>query len=316
MGGLASAQSEESTDGGGEGGDKDAISGAMEGAQDAVKSLFEDPVGTLQQWIVEDGPRVLGKIALFLVILGVARLLSRFFGRITRGALTRSKVNASELFKNFVENTVSKIVFFIGLVIALQNIGLDVAPILAGMGVVGFVVGFALQDTLGNFAAGIMLLMYRPYDVGDYVNLAGEEGTVKAMTLVSTTMLTLDNHSLTIPNGKIWGTVIRNVTAQETRRVEQTIGIGYGDDIAAAEEALLEVARSIEDVQEEPAPAVFVTQLGDSSVGLSTRFWVPTSRYFGAACTFRKQAKMRLDRDGISIPFPQRDVHLHQAAAD
>lgn len=283
---------------------------AKEGVQREVRSLFTDPVPTLKRWFLEDGPRVAGRLLLFLLILVIAKVLARITGRVVRRAVARSARNTSELFKAFIENTVSNIIFVFGLILALQNLGLDVAPLIAGVGVVGFIVGFALQDTLGNFASGIMLLTYRPFDVGDFVEVAGKEGTVDSMTLVSTSLMTLDNQRLTIPNGKIWGGVIRNATANERRRMNETVGISYDDDIPRAEAIAMEVAKSLEHVLSEPEPQVLVTGLGDSSVNLSIRAWVPTKEYFASCCELRRSIKLRFDAEGISIPYPQRDVHV------
>lgn len=278
--------------------------------ESGVRGLLNDPSGTLKRWALEDGPPILGRVLLFLLMLMVSRVVARFAGRVMRGAVERSAKHASELLKSFIESSVRKVVFSIGVVLALQNLGIDIAPLLAGIGVLGFVVGFALQDTLGNFAAGIMLLMYRPFDVGDFVEVGGREGTVEAMTLVSTTLLTLDNQRLTIPNGKIWGDVIRNVTANPERRINETIGIGYGDDVDRATAVALEVLGELEAVHAEPEPQVLLTSLGDSSVNLSLRAWVATGDYFATCCELRRRIKLRFDAEAISIPYPQRDVHL------
>lgn len=288
----------------------------LEGMQDQMESLFkrlvEEPDVVLKEWALEDGPHLLGKLLLFVLILFVSRVVGRWVGTLTRGGLERSKLNASELFKNFVENTITKVVFFVGLIVALQTIGVNVAPLLAGVGVLGFVVGFALQDTLGNFAAGVMLLLYRPYDIDDVVTVTGETGKVEAMTLVSTTLLTPDNQRLTIPNGSIWGSTIRNVTANTTRRIDEPFGIGYDDDIEKAEAVMLDVVKSMEHVQADPEPQVLLMELADSSVNFTVRAWVPTGEYFGTVCELRRRMKMRFDKEGISIPYPQQDLHMHQ----
>ncbi len=299
----------------GTGPDSNAIERAKDNLEMGFKDLLADPGGTMKRWALEDGPAILGRILLFLFLLMISGMVARFAGRVVRGAVDRSAKNASELLKSFIQTSVSKVVFFIGLVLALQNLGIDIAPLLAGIGVLGFVVGFALQDTLGNFAAGIMLLMYRPFDVGDFVEVSGREGTVEAMTLVSTTLLTLDNQRLTIPNGKIWGDVIRNVTANPQRRINEAVGIGYGDDVDRATAVALEELNGIDAVHAEPAAQVLLTSLGDSSVNLSLRAWVDTGDYFATCCELRRRIKMRFDAEGISIPFPQRDVHLFRQEA-
>jgi small conductance mechanosensitive channel len=183
---------------------------------------------------------------------------------------------------------------------------------LAGLGVAGFVIGFALQDTLGNFAAGGMILIYRPYDVDDYVEVAGASGFVKEMSLVSTTIATFDNQTLVVPNSKIWGDVIKNVTAQKVRRVDLTFGIGYGDDIPHAEKILRAIVEENEQVLSRPDAQVHLHELADSSVNFVVRPWVRTEDYWQVYWDITREVKMRFDREGISIPFPQRDVHVHQ----
>ena len=172
--------------------------------------------------------------------------------------------------------------------------------------------GFALQDTLGNFAAGGMILFYRPYDVDDFVEVAGATGLVRKMTLVSTTINTFDNQTLIIPNSKIWGDVIKNVTAQRTRRVDLEFGISYGDDIDEAERVLKEIVESHDKVLTDPAPNVRLHKLCDSSVNFVVRPWTKTPDYWEVYWDITREVKVRFDREGISIPFPQRDVHIHQ----
>jgi len=261
-------------------------------------------------WVVEDGPGWLVKIIGFLVILLVFKILGSIVGGITGKALSSSKLKFSDLLKRFFVNVVRKVVFVLGLVIALGQVGFDVGPILAGVGVVGFVVGFALQDTLSNFAAGIMILIYRPYDIGDAISAAGETGKVDGMSLVSTTILTPDNQKLIIPNSKIWGGTIRNITAQATRRVDLTIGVSYSDDLDKTQEVLMEVVTAHEKVLKDPAPVVVVTNLGESSVDFAVRPWSKTSDYWDVYGDLTKAIKQRLDKEGITIPFPQRDLHL------
>jgi small conductance mechanosensitive channel len=182
---------------------------------------------------------------------------------------------------------------------------------LAGLGVAGFIVGFALQDTLGNFASGGMILIYRPYDVDDYVEVAGAAGLVKKMTLVSTTIVTFDNQTLVIPNSKIWGDVIKNVTHQRVRRVDMEFGISYGDDIDKAQSVLQSVLDEHDKILPKPEPLIVVNSLGDSSVNIAVRPWVRTEDYWSVYWDLTKAVKQRFDREGISIPFPQRDVHFY-----
>ena len=295
-------------------GPEDGFTTAKKRLEGEVRGLFTDPKATVQRWVLQDGPRIAASILFFLIILIVSKIVASFTERMVRRLLDKSAKRASELFKAFVASSIGKIIFFVGLILALQNVGLDVAPILTGLGVMGFIIGFALQDTLANFAAGIMLLLYRPYDIGDFVEVAGKEGTVDAMTLVSTNILTPDNQKLTVPNGKIWGNVIRNASANDRRRTNEVVGISYDDDIERAQEVAKEVVMNMEHVLADPAPAVLVTSLGESSVNLSIRAWFPTKEYFGSCCELRKAVKLRFDAEDITIPYPQRDVHLTPSA--
>ena len=246
-------------------------------------------------WLTTTGPQLFFKLVLFVLILFIFRILARLARRGVRKAISTSSLQVSQL----LERTV-----------ALSQLGFEVGPLLAGLGVAGFIVGFALQDTLSNFAAGFMILLYRPYDVGDLVEIAGAAGKVNDMTLVSTTLLTLDHQTLVIPNSKIWGDVIKNVTAQKIRRVDMVFGISYTDDIPQAEAVLEEIVAAHEGVLESPEPMVKLHNLGDSSVDFVVRPWVKTDDYWNVYWDITREVKMRFDSEGISIPFPQRDVHI------
>ena len=198
----------------------------------------------------------------------------------------------------------------LGILMALSQVGISLTPMLAGLGVAGFIVGFALQDSLGNFAAGAMILIYRPYDVGDLVEVPGAAGLVKKMNLVSTTITTLDNQTLVVPNSKIWGDVIKNVTAQNVRRVDLEIGIGYDDDIELTERVLDEIVSGHSKVLAKPEPRIKLHTLGESSVNFIVRPWTKTEDYWDVYWDILREVKLRFDREGISIPFPQRDVHV------
>jgi small conductance mechanosensitive channel len=262
-------------------------------------------VGTLVGFVTD--------LVLFLAIFLAFRWLAKLVGRIldrSIGAMNRS----SALLRNFLVNTTKKIVVFVGLVVALGQIGVDIGPFLAAIGAAGFVIGFALQGTLSNFANGVMIMIYRPYDIGDVVDMAGIVGTVNDMTLVSTTVRTFDNQTIVIPNSKIWGDVITNITANSTRRVDMTFGIGYDDDIQKALEVLNDIVHSHPKVLKDPEPTIQLHELGDSSLNFICRPWVGASDYWAVYWEITRQVKERFDAAGISIPFPQRDVHLYQVA--
>jgi small conductance mechanosensitive channel len=183
---------------------------------------------------------------------------------------------------------------------------------LASLGVAGFILGFALQDSLSNFAAGAMILLYQPFDVGDVVKAGGVSGKVRHLSLVSTTILTFDNQKLIVPNRKIWGDVIRNVTAEETRRVDLVFAVRYQEDVDRALDALRAVAVAEERILSEPAPLIKVNDLSQGRVDLILRPWVKTTDYWGAYWDLNRAVKQRFDAVGISLAVPQREVQLRQ----
>jgi len=274
--------------------------------------LFAQWIDGLRQWLVDNGPALLFKVLVFLLIVFVFRVLAGFVRRVVRRSVAASKLRLSQLLQRMIVNVAYNGVIVLGLLVALSQLGFELGPILAGAGIVGFILGFALQDTLANFAAGLMILIYRPYDVGDLVEAGGVFGKVSKMSLVSSTILTIDNQTLVVPNGKIWGDVIKNVTAQTERRVDMVFGISYTDDIPHAEKTLEAILREHELVLEDPEPLVRLHELGESSVDFVVRPWVKTDDYWQVYWDITREVKMRFDREGISIPFPQRDVHVFE----
>jgi len=281
--------------------------------RDLLLEMFGDGWASLRSWLAENGPDLVFKLAVVLLILFVFRVLSRLTRRAVIAACDRSGEQMSTLLKDVLASVSGATVMVIGILIALSQVGVSIGPALAGLGVAGFIIGFALQDTLGNFAAGGMILIYRPYDVDDFVEVAGASGLVKKMSLVSTTITTFDNQTLVVPNSKIWGDVIKNVTAQRVRRVDMEFGIGYGDDVDKAERVLRDIVQEHELVLDTPEPTIRLHTLGDSSVNFIVRPWVRTADYWGVYWDITREVKVRFDREGITIPFPQRDVHLFSA---
>jgi small conductance mechanosensitive channel len=277
----------------------------------ALLVVLEDSWGALKESIKDNSADLLFRFLVFIAILLVFRTLSRITKRVVRAGCNRSSLDMSLLLKNILVSTSGGTVMALGILMALSQVGISLTPMLAGLGVAGFIVGFALQDSLGNFAAGAMILIYRPFDVGDLVEVPGAAGLVKKMNLVSTTIATLDNQTLVVPNNKIWGDVIKNVTAQTERRVDLEFGIAYDDDIEFAERVLTEIVLGHEKVLTEPKPTIKLHTLGDSSVNFIARPWTKTEDYWDVYWDIVREVKLRFDREGISIPFPQRDVHLY-----
>jgi small conductance mechanosensitive channel len=296
--------------------------GAYEKYLAAVSGIKVDVTDAGSTWTVitgwlkssEGGVRWLKNIILFVVTILAFMILSSILGKATRRAVAKAK-GASALLKDFLVNVVHKATFLVGLVVALSMLEVNIGPFLAAIGAAGFIIGFALQGTLSNFAAGIMILLYRPYDIGNFVNVAGISGTVSAMTLVSTTLTLPDNQTVIVPNNSIWGGIITNVTGSETRRVDMVFGIGYEDDITKAQSILEKIVKDHPLVLGSPEPVICVNELADSSVNFVCRPWAKTSDYWTVYWDITRQVKEQFDQNSISIPFPQRDVHVHQVSA-
>jgi len=199
---------------------------------------------------------------------------------------------------------------------ALGTLGVETASFAAVIAAAGLAVGFALQGSLSNFAAGVMLIIFRPFKAGDFVEAGGAMGAVEAVNIFNTIMKSPDNKKVIIPNSKITGDSIVNYSAQDTRRVDMVFGIGYDDDIRKAKSTLEQILASDERVLKDPAPTVAVSELADSSVNFVVRPWVKTADYWGVFFDITEKVKLTFDEQGISIPFPQRDIHMFQEAAN
>jgi small conductance mechanosensitive channel len=256
------------------------------------------------------GLKILGFVTAFLVLLFVARILSS----LVRRAVARLP-DLSTLLANFLVKAAFVATVVLGLLVVLTMMGVNMAPVFAVVGGASFILAFAMQSTLSNFAAGLMIMIYKPFDVGNFVTLAGVSGTVKAVNLVSTTLTTPDNQTITIPNSNVWGSIITNVTVNDTRRVDLVFGIGYADDEDKARKILEEVVSAHPLVLDDPAPVIRLHELADSSVNFICRPWAKTGDYWTVYWDVTQQVKARFDAAGISIPFPQRDLHVYQHAS-
>jgi small conductance mechanosensitive channel len=260
-------------------------------------SMFESS----QIWIEQRGPVLMGRLARFFGVLVIFWIL----GRITRSVASRlvesSGEQMSQLAKRIVVASAARIVVAIGFFVALSQIGVNITALLAGLGIVGFIIGFALQETLGNFAAGAMILFYQPFDVGDVIEAAGVTGTVDRMNLVSTTILTFDNQSLIIPNNRIWGDVIRNSTAMDRRRVDLSFPLALDVDVEEAEALFDSICRAHPAVLEEPEPAIRVQKITGAGVLFVVRPWVRTADYWSTYWDLNREAHVQLARAGIRI---------------
>jgi len=262
-------------------------------------------------WLGSNAPQHLFQLFIFVLLLLVTKVIAKLVRKVVSKTVVSKNLKLSQLMQDFFIGMSGNIVWVIGIMVALSQVGLNLAPVLTGFGIAGVIIGFALQDTLSNFAAGMMLLIYRPFDVGDFVFAGGVDGKVSHMSLVNTTIKTFDNQIIIIPNGKIWGDVIKNVTHERLRRVDMVFGIGYADDLLKAEKILTEIVLEHPAVLRSPEPNIRVHTLNTSSVDFIVRPWVKTDDYWDVYWDVTKEVKLRFDREGISIPFPQQDVHLH-----
>jgi small conductance mechanosensitive channel len=247
--------------------------------------------------------------SLFLLYL-LARLLSA-----TAARGIRRISNLSVLMQEFLLKIVFWLFFAIGLMIFLSLFGVNITPLFAVLGGASFILAFAMQETLGNLAAGLMIMINKPFDVGNLIDTNGIMGEVEAVSIVSTTVRTLDNRLIILPNSKVWGSIITNVTVSSKRRVDLVFGISYGDDIETASKVLEELVARHPLVLDEPEPNIKVHELGDSSVNFICRPWVKTEDYWTVHWDLTRQAKEGLEAAGITIPFPQRDVHLFKESS-
>lgn len=281
---------------------------------EAIIGLFQQLVNKSMRWLDDNLPLIIFRLISFVLILFVFSILAGILRRLVDRAasLSKSDLASSQLLKNFLGSITSKTVMLIGIIIALSQLGIEIGPLLAGMGVMGFVVGFALQDSLSNFASGIMILVYRPFDVGDVVEAGGVMGKVNDMSLVSTTILTFDNQELVVPNTKIWGNIIRNVTSQDRRRIDLTAKVGHDVDIDRVEDILNEIIAADDRILTDPPPLVRAHNITDYAIEFVIRPWAITENYWPIYWELTKAIKTRLDAEGISFPHPKQDIFIQE----
>lgn len=261
---------------------------------------------------VQDLSMVFGlKILTAVLIVVVGRWVARVIRGATEKLMTRSKVDATLV--TFVGNLIYIALLTFIILAALAHLGIQTTSFIAVIGAAGLAVGLALQGSLANFAAGILLLIFRPFEVGDFIEGAGVAGIVEEIHIFTMQLRTPDNKTIIIPNAKITGDNITNYTKKENRRVDLVIGVSYGDDIEKVKNVVADVLNGDPRILRDPSPTVAVLELGDSSVNFAVRPWVKTADYWNVYFDTTESIKKRFDAEGISIPFPQRDVHLVQA---
>ncbi len=248
------------------------------------------------------------KLVFAILVYLIGTIAAKWLLRLIRKGLVRSHLDA--MLVNFVTNILRWVLTLLVIIVALEQLGVPTTSLITLLGAAGLAVGLALKDSLQNFASGVLLILFRPFRTGDFIEAGGKEGVVEEIRIFSTQLRTPDNREVTMPNGEVYSNAIINFTAKEQRRIDLVIRIGYDDDLRKAKEVLEGVLASEERILKEPAPLVAVGELGASSVDILVRPWVKTPDYFATKCALTEEIKLALDEAGISIPYPQMDVHM------
>ena len=244
----------------------------------------------------------IGKWVVNLVVKGLLRAMQ--------------KGDMDKTLRRFIANLARMLLMLFVIIASINQLGIQTASLIALVGAAGLAVGLALQGSLSNFAAGVLIVLFRPYKVGDWMEGGGVSGSVEEVQILTTVLKTGDNKKVIIPNAQIMGSTITNYSANDTRRVDLVIGVGYGDDLDKVRKEIESVVSADDRVLKDPAVTIAVSELADSSVNFVVRPWVRTSDYWGVYFSLTENIKKRFDETGISIPFPQQDVYLHNVAAD
>ncbi len=251
-------------------------------------------------------------IALAIAIFIVGRLIAKGLVKVLERLLRNAKVDA--MLVEFIGSIAKALLLLFVIIASLDMLGVNTTSLIAMLGAAGLAVGLALQSSLQNFAAGVMLIIFRPFQIEDFVEAGGIIGKVEKITIFNTIILSPDNREIIVPNGAVYGGTITNLSARATRRIDMVFGIGYGDDIKKAKDILKKAMESDERILKDPAPMVALAELADSSVNFVVRPWVKRADYWDVKCDFTENIKLTFDENGISIPFPQMDIHTDQAA--
>lgn len=255
---------------------------------------------------LEFGPRLLGSIVLLVVGLWVIKFLVKIIDR----SLEKSKTDQSlHSFIISLSRFGLKIILYITVAATL---GVKETSLITALGAAGLAIGLALQGSLANFAGGVLILAFRPFNVGDYIEAQGVGGTVKEIQILYTVLLTSDNKKIVIPNGELSNHSVVNYSAQDTRRLDFVFGVSYNSDILKVKEILTNIAKNHPMVLTEPAWVIGVSELGDKSINFDVKLWCKSTDYWNLYYDFREKVKLEFDKENISIPYPQMDVHIHQ----
>ena len=268
---------------------------------------WTDP-GVIQALLIPWGIRL--GIALAIFVIG--RWIARWLTSVVRKLMTKS--NMDVMLINFLGNLVYTVLILVVVMATLDHLGIKTTSLLAVFGAAGLAIGLALKDSLSNFSSGVMIILFRPFKVGDFIEAGGATGTVEEVRMFATIMRTGDNRQIIVPNGQIYSGTITNYSAKPTRRIDLVFGIGYGDDLARAKKIIGDIMQQDERILSDPAPGIALGELADSSVNFNVRPWVKSEDYWPVRSDLLEKIKLAFDANGISIPYPQQDVYMHNAA--
>ncbi len=252
------------------------------------------------------------KIGVALAIFIVGRWIAKWLTGVLRKVMAKS--NMDEMLIQFLGNIVYTVLLLVVVMAALDQVGIQTTSLLAVFGAAGLAIGLALKDSLGNFSSGVMIILFRPFKVGDFIEAGGATGVVEQVRMFATILRSGDNREIIVPNSQIYGGTIINYSAKETRRIDLVFGIGYGDDIAKAKQIIDDIMRQDERILADPAPSIALGELADSSVNFNVRPWVKSGDYWPVRADLLEKVKLAFDANGISIPYPQQDVYMHEVA--
>ncbi len=277
-----------------------------------IEVLENVDVNAVMEWLKTDGVAFGIDLIAAIIILIVGRIAVGFVVRAIRLGMRKNGIDKT--LETFICNLVKWALMIVVIIAAISQLGIHTTSFVAIFGAAGLAVGLALQGSLSNFAAGVLIFLFRPYKAGDWIEAAGIAGSVEQVQILTTVLRTGDNKRVIVPNSQIMNSVITNYSANDTRRIDLVIGVGYDDDLDKTRRVLEEIVAADERVLKEPAPQIAVSELGASSVDFVVRPWVSTPDYWGTRFDLTETIKKRFDQEGISIPYPQQDVHLHKAA--
>jgi len=280
--------------------------------EESTLSKGEELMETVLQWLLQEGINIGKAILMALIIFVVGKWIAGAIKNKLRSTMEKRNVDPALI--SFGTSIIYYVLMIAVVLAAVQQVGFQTTSLVAVLGAAGLAVGLALQGSLSNFASGVLIIMFRPFKIGDFIDAGGQAGVVQEIGVLVTIMKTPDNKKIIQPNSAIMSGAIVNVTANDTRRVDMTVGVSYSDDLDKVQNIILDVLNADSRVLQDPAPQVVVAEMADSSVNFNVRPWCATGDYWGVFFDFQKTIKQRLDQEGVSIPFPQQDVYMHQVA--